>query len=217
MAITREQKAAQLKELTKKFQDAQSIVFAHYIGLTVADVGDLRGQLRKQKAEMKVAKKTLMQLAAKEAGLPEIADEVLTGPVSCIFSFEDPLSGAQVAFKFAKAHNQVELIGGIYDGKILTKEQATELAKMPSRAELLSIFVGMLQAPLRNFMSISSSPLSGFARGVSELAKKGGLSKEPVAVAPSPEKAEAAEPAPIEEAPTSEPTPEAPASDQPAS
>jgi large subunit ribosomal protein L10 len=172
MALTKAQKQEQLTELKDKMKKSQSVIFAHYIGLTVADVSDLRNKLREGKAEMKVAKKTLMRIAAKETGLPEIADDKLDGPVACIFSFEDPLTGAQVAFKFAKDHQQVALIGGIYDGKILTKDEAVAMAKMPGRKELLGIFAGMIQSPLRSFASICNSPLTGFARALSEVAKK---------------------------------------------
>lgn len=172
MALTKVQKQAQLTELKDKMKKAQSVIFAHYIGLTVSDVSALRGKLKEGKAEMKVAKKTLMRIAAKEVGLPEIADSALDGPVACIFSFEDPLTGAQIAFKFAKDHNQVALIGGIYDGKSLSKDEAVAMAKMPGRKELLGIFAGMIQSPLRSFASICNSPLTGFARALSEVAKK---------------------------------------------
>ena len=180
MALTKAEKTAQLTELKDKMQKSQSLIFAHYIGLTVHDVSDLRGKLKAEKAEMKVAKKTLMQIAAKELALPELEDDLLEGPVACIFSYDDPMTGAQIAFKYSKDHPQVELIGGVFDGKILTKTEAMTFAKMPSRQQLLGIFAGMLQSPARSFMQICNSPLSGFARGLSELAKKGGVSK-PVA------------------------------------
>jgi len=178
MALTRQQKQAQVKDLTDKFKSAQSVMFAHYIGLTVAEVSELRAKLKEQDSEMQVAKKTLLKIAAKEAGMPEIDADVITGPVSCIFSSTDPLSGAQIAFKFGKSHDQVQILGGIFDGKILTKEEAIELAKMPGRTELLAIFASMIRSPLVTFAGMCSSPLSGFARAVSEMAEKGGFDEE---------------------------------------
>ena len=175
MALTKAEKAVQLQDLKEKMQQSQSVIFAHYIGLTVGDVSALRSKLKDAKAEMRVAKKTLMQIAAKDLELPELQDDLLEGPVACIFSYEDPMTGAQVAFKYAKDHPQVQLIGGIFDGKILTKADAMAFAKMPNRQQLLGIFAGMLQSPLRSFASMCNSPLSGFARGLSELAKKGGI------------------------------------------
>lgn len=172
MALTKAQKLAQLTELKDKMKKAQSVIFAHYIGLTVRDVSVLRGKLKENRAEMKVAKKTLMRIAAAEAGLPVVDDRDLNGPVACIFSFEDPLTGAQIAFKFAKDHSSVALIGGIYDGKVLTKAEAVAMANMPGRKELLGIFCSMLQSPLRSFASICNSPFTGFARALCEVAKK---------------------------------------------
>jgi len=172
MALTREQKEAQVKELTEKMSGASSVILAHYIGLSVAEISELRNQLKESEAEMKVAKKTLMKLATEQAGLPDISTETLEGPVSLIFSFGDPLSGAQIAFKYSKDHKQVELIGGVYDGKLLSKEEAVELAKMPNRDELLTIFARMIRSPLVSFASMCGSPLTGFARALSELAEK---------------------------------------------
>jgi large subunit ribosomal protein L10 len=191
MAVTKAQKTEILAELKDKLQKSKSIMFAHYIGMTVADVSELRSNLKKQNAEMKVAKKTLMQLAAKELNMAEPPDELLDGAVACILSYEDPLTGAQVAFKFAKTHKQVELIGGIWEGKLITKEQAVQIAQIPGREALLGMFAAML-----------NSPLSSFARGLSELAKQ----KEAAAAQPAP--------TPVAEAPAPTPAPSSTSSEQ---
>lgn len=178
MALSRDQKEAQVQELTKKMGEAHSIMFANFIGLTVAEVSDLRDRLREANAEMKVAKKTLARIAAKGANLPELPVEELDGPISLIFSFGDPLSGAQIAFKFSKDHEQVKLIGGVFDGKILTLNQSVELAKMPSRDVLLATFASMIRSPLVKFAGICNSPLSGFARALRQMSEKGGFAQE---------------------------------------
>jgi large subunit ribosomal protein L10 len=172
MAVTRDQKAVQLKDLQQKFDTAQSVVFTNYIGLTVADVTELRRNLRKAGAEMKVAKKTLVRIAAEGKNLPIPAEKELPGPVACIFSYQDPIAGAQVAFAFGKTHPQVKFVGGLFEGKVLNKADAMTLATIPSKQVLLATFAGMLQSPLRSFMSMCNGPLSGFARGLSEVAKK---------------------------------------------
>ena len=171
MAVTRDQKSAQLKELKTKMKSAQSVVFANYIGLTVAEVSELRRKLKTAGAEMKVAKKTLMRLAAKEEGLPVPEESALSGAVACIFSVNDPIVGPQVAHAFAKDHKQVQILGGFFEGKLLSKADAMTLATIPGRQVLLATFAGMLQSPLRSFASIISQPLTGFARALSEKAK----------------------------------------------
>jgi large subunit ribosomal protein L10 len=172
MALTRAQKATQLHELQEYFSRSSSIIFAHYIGLTVKEITALRRRLREAGAHMRVAKKTLLRIAAKNASLPEIPEEDLTGPVACIFSREDPISGAHIAFAFGKDHSEVSLIGGIFDGKLLSKEQALVFAKMPGKQQLLAIFATMLRSPLQQFAAICSSPLGGFVRALAALSKQ---------------------------------------------
>ncbi|MFA6038757.1 MAG: 50S ribosomal protein L10 [Candidatus Peribacteraceae bacterium] len=172
MALTRDQKAAQLKDLKDKLGKAQSVIFANYIGLTVAEVSDLRKKLRVGNAEMKVAKKTLMSIAAKEQGMPELPEAMMSGPVACILSYNDPITGAQVAFSYAKDHPQVKFLGGLFEGKLLSQTDATTLAKIPGRQVLLAQFAGMIRSPLTSFAGMCASPLSAFARALSEKAKK---------------------------------------------
>ncbi len=200
MALTRDQKAAQLTELKDKMKSAKSVMFAHYIGLKVADISKLRGKLREGKAEMKVAKKSLIQLAAKELNAPEIADSALPGPVACIFSNEDPVAGASIAFKFSKENDKVKLIGGIFDGKLLSTAEASEFAQIPSRQQLLGIFITMVNTPLTQFVSACNGPLTSFARALSEVAKK-----KPAEAAPAPAAAPAAPAAEAAPAPATEP------------
>lgn len=199
MAVTKAQKAEILTELKEKMQKAKSILFAHYIGMTVSDVSELRSNLKKGNAEMKVAKKNLMRIAAKDTNLPEPPDEMLDGAVACIFSFEDPLTGGQIAFKFAKTHKQVELIGGIWEGKLIGKEEAMAIAQIPGREALLGMFMAMCQGPL-----------SSFARGLSELAK---MKAEP-AKEETPSTSSGQAPVEAPAAPAAEaPAPEAPAAE----
>lgn len=172
MALTRKQKEAQLVELRTKFQKATSIVFTQYIGMTVADVSKLRKDLKAAGAEMKVGKKSLMNMAAKELSMPELSDSMMQGAIACIFSYNDPVTGPKTALAFAKTHPQVVFMGGMFEGKALSAADATALASIPSREVLLATFAGMLQSPLRSFGSMLNSPLSSFARALSEHAKK---------------------------------------------
>lgn len=183
MALSRAQKEEQVKVLTEKMKNASSVVLTHYLGLTVSDITKLRQSLRKENAEMKVAKKTLIQIASKASNNPEFNDADLPGDIACIFSFGEPTSGASVAFKFAKDHPQIQLVGGIFSGKVLTAAEAKELATIPSRLQLLATFMSMCSSPLVSFASACSSPLTGFARALSEVAKKKG--EAPVASTPA--------------------------------
>ncbi len=195
MAPTRQQKEAQVQDLSEKMKNASSVIFAQYMGLSVADITKLRSNLRKEDAEMQVAKKTLIQLAAKSANV-EVADEALPGGVACIFSFKEPTSGAAIAFKFSKDKPVVKIVGGVFEGKVLTASDANALATIPSKLQLLATFMSMCNAPLTQFASALTSPLSGFARAMAELAKKKesaapAPAAAPAAAAPAPEAAAA--------------------------
>ncbi len=194
MALSRSQKAAQITDLKEKMSKASSVIFTQYIGLTVADITKLRSELKKEHAEMQVAKKSLIQIAAKEAKLPEISDAMLPGAVACLFSMKEPTAGASIAFAFAKTHAQVKLVGGVFSGSILSKTEANDLAVIPSKLVLLATFASMCRSPLVSFASACSSPLTGFARLLSEIAKNK-ASASPVSAA-----------APVEAAPAAAPT-----------
>jgi len=171
MALTKQEKQAQVKDLSDKMSRASSVIFANYLGLTVAQITKLRSHLKKGGAEMKVAKKNLIKIAAKEAKAPEVTDEMLPGDIACIFSYEEPTAGPGAAFKFGKDHPFVKLIGGIFEGKILSTAEANALATIPSRQQLLGTFAGMIQSPLSSFVRGIGSPLTTFARAMSEYAK----------------------------------------------
>jgi len=209
MALSRTQKEDQVKVLTDKMKNASSVIFTHYLGLTVADITTLRSHLRKEEAEMQVAKKSLIQLAAKNANAPDIEDSVIPGGVACIFSFKEPTAGAAITHKFGKDHPQIKLVGGIFSGKILSAEEASTMATIPSKLQLLGMFMSMCNAPLTQFASAVGSPLTGFARALSEIAKQKQASAPAVSAAPA---AEA--PAPVAEAAAPE-APAAPAAAEP--
>ena len=172
MALTKDQKKAQVTELKDALEKSKSLIFMHYCGLSVSQADDLRGKMQEKNAKMKVIKKTLYRIAAKENGLPEVPDKVLDGPVALVFSFEDEISGAKVAYEFGKSNDAVELIGGVLNDKVLTKSEAMDLAKILSHDKMLAKFAAMMCTPLTSFASMCGSPLSSFTRVVKEFAEK---------------------------------------------
>jgi len=197
MAITRQKKEDILKELIDKFGKSKSIVFADYRGLDVAGISDLRRRLNENDAEMKVAKKTLISLAAKESKI-EIDPSSMEGPVAATFSYKDPLSGIQALFKFSKENDKLKLLGGVIDGVPVGPEVIEKYAKLPSHEELFAKFIGSIQSPVSGFVGILGNVLGGFVRAIS--AYKDTLPAEEPKIE---------EPAPVEE-PKEETTPEAP-------
>lgn len=145
-----ENKQSQVQEITEKFQGAASVVVVDYRGLNVAQVTELRKQLREAGVEFKVYKNTLTRRAAEAAGVAGI-NEVLTGPNAIAFSTEDVVAPAKIINEFAKKNEALEIKAGIIEGTISSVEDVKALAELPSREGLLSMLLSVLQAPVRNF------------------------------------------------------------------
>lgn len=139
-----------VKEIVEKSKASQTIVVAEYRGLTVAQIQEFRRALRKENAAMYVYKNSLVERAGKELGY-EGLDTILTGPNAVIFS-EDVVSGPKVVAKYAKKFKDVLVIkGGVVEGKFVDAAEMNEVAKIPGREGLISMFLSCLQAPVRQF------------------------------------------------------------------
>lgn len=145
-----ENKQVQVQEITEKFQNASSVVVVDYRGLNVAQVTELRKQLREAGVEFKVYKNTLTRRATEAAGLEGI-NEVLVGPNAIAFSNEDVVAPAKIINEFAKKNEALEIKAGIIEGTVASVEDVKALAELPSREGLLSMLLSVLQAPVRNF------------------------------------------------------------------
>lgn len=145
-----ETKKVQVQEIADKFSAAASVVVVDYRGLTVAQVTELRKQLREAGVEFKVYKNTLSRRAAETAGLEGI-NEFLTGPNAIAFSNEDVVAPAKIINEFAKKNEALEIKAGIIEGTVASVEDVKALAELPSREGLLSMLLSVLQAPVRNF------------------------------------------------------------------
>ncbi|NLB98380.1 50S ribosomal protein L10 [Jeotgalibaca porci] len=135
---------------TGKLQESASVVVVDYLGLTVAEVTELRKQLREAGVEMQVLKNSVISRAAIAAGL-EGMDAIFKGPTAVAFSSEDVVAPAKIIAEFAKTAAKLEIKGGVIEGKVSTKEEIEALAKLPNREGMLSMLLSVLQAPMRNF------------------------------------------------------------------
>lgn len=166
MAISKSKKSAILVDLEAEFKNSKSVAFTAYTGITVADIQNLRTKLREGDARMVIAKKTLFKIAAKNAGLKDLTDESMEGPVAAVFSHEDELAGLQILEKSKKDFKQIEILGGVFDGEILDKVKANQLAALPSKDALLGQIVGLLASPMRGFVGVGNQVISGFVRAL---------------------------------------------------
>lgn len=146
----REEKARLVQEIAGKLKESVSTIVTDYRGLTVAEVTELRKQLREAGIDFKVYKNTLTRRATAEAGLSEL-DAYLTGPTAIAFSKNDVVAPAKILSEFAKSHEALEIKAGVIEGKLVQYEQIKAIADLPSREGLLSMLLSVLQAPIRNF------------------------------------------------------------------
>lgn len=145
-----EKKKQVVSEIATKLRESKSTILVDYRGLDVAEVTELRKQLREAGVEFKVYKNTMSRRAAEEAELSEL-NEALVGPTAIAFSNEDVVAPAKVLNNFAKDHEALEIKGGVIQGNVASIDQIKELADLPSYEGLLSMVLSVLQAPMRNF------------------------------------------------------------------
>lgn len=137
-----EQKSQVVSEIKEKFANAKSVVVFDYRGLTVAEVTELRKQLRENDSDCKVYKNTLVARALE--GSDYDLNEFLEGPSAISFS-NDELAPVRVLSEFAKKHNDLELKVGIVEGKVANKDELNTYAAIPSRDTLLTMLAsGMI-------------------------------------------------------------------------
>ncbi|SDW89462.1 LSU ribosomal protein L10P [Marininema mesophilum] len=145
-----ESKKQVVAEIAEKFQNSKSTIITDYRGLTVAEMNELRSQLREAGVEYRVLKNTMTRRATSESNLNEL-DEHLVGPTAVAFSQEDVVAPAKVLHTFAKDHQALEIKGGVVEGRVVTLDEVKALAELPSREGLLSMLLSVMQAPVRNF------------------------------------------------------------------
>ena len=168
--MARPDKAAAVAELTEKFRGSNAAVLTEYRGLTVAQLKQLRTALRGN-ASYAVVKNTLSAIAAKEAGLEGLADD-LKGPSAIAFVTGDPVATAKGLRDFAKAHPALVIKGGVLDGRVLTAADVTKLADLESREVLLAKAAGAMKAKLYQAAYLFTAPASKAVRTVEALRAK---------------------------------------------
>ena len=162
--MDKSQKAAWVSSLKQVFDETTLVVVTHYSGLTVAEITELRSQLRVAGASFKVTKNRLTKLALAGTGF-EGLDDLFNGPTAIAYS-HDPVAAAKVAVKFAKDNDKLIILGGSFQGEALDVSGLNNLAKLPSLDELRAKLVGMISTPATRIVGVLNAPGSKLARVV---------------------------------------------------
>ena len=162
-----------VKALSDKLEKAKAVYFTDYLGLDVVSITQLRKEFVMKDVEFTIAKNTLIKLAAKEVGISGV-DEFLEGPTAIAFGYDDPTSPARVIKEFLKDFDKPSVKGMIFDGEIFTSDQFDKIANLPSKEQLLSKLVGMLNSPMSKLSSVLNSSVSGLLGRLTQLNSKKG-------------------------------------------
>ncbi|MFK4823393.1 50S ribosomal protein L10 [Paenochrobactrum sp. BZR 588] len=156
--------------LNSTFSESGSVVVAHYTGLTVSQMSDLRSKMREAGGSVKVAKNRLAKIALQGTEAEGIA-ELFTGQTVIAYA-EDPISAPKVAVEFAKANDRLVILGGAMGATTLDAEGIKSLASLPSLDELRAKLVGMIQTPAQRLAVLTSAPAGQIARVIGAHARK---------------------------------------------
>lgn len=160
MALTKEQKGAQIEEIATALKESKSFVIVSYKGISVADDTALRAKFRAAGVTYKVLKNRLILKAMEKLGITGFAG-ALEGSTAVAFSMIDPLAGPKVISEMSATVKALEVKCGRMDDLYLDVEKVNALAKIPSKETLLAQLLGMLL-----------SPVSGLAVALNQVAEK---------------------------------------------
>jgi len=161
-SLLRQKKEDEVKKLKEKLAKIKAAVFVSYKGLTVVDAEKLRRALRSEKAEYKVAKKTLLDVAVKEAGLPEAKISDMEGQIGVALDYEGETGALKVVDKMIKSGvAALKIVGGIIEGKIFSALEIKQLAGLPGKKELRGQAVNVIASPLTGFVRTLNGNLVG--------------------------------------------------------
>lgn len=160
--MDRAEKKELVGTLNEVFKTSGVVVVAHYSGLTVAQMQDLRRKMKAQGASVKVTKNRLAKIALEGTDVASIGS-LLKGPTILAIS-EDPVAAPKVASDFAKAHDKFVILGGAMGTTALNADGVKALATLPSLDELRAKLVGLIQAPATKLAQLSTAPAAKLAR-----------------------------------------------------
>ena len=168
--MSKEKKQNYIKEMSTQFDKSEAVIVAHYQGLTVKQLDDLRKQMRKHGIIFKVTKNRITKLAIEKTKCKDLSN-LFTGPTAVALS-EDAITSAKILTKFSKDHENLKILGGIMGNDILDVAGVQNVASLPSLEEARAKIVGILRSPAQKIASILLAPAQKIAILSLEKSKK---------------------------------------------
>ena len=162
MAKTKEQKKKIIEDLEEKINRQKTMILVDFTGLKVKDFFDLRKRLKSANSQMKVIKKTLLNLVLKDFNSDFSQKlETFKNQIAIVFGFGDEISPAKILHQFSLENPNLKILAGYFDKKFREKEEMITLAQLPSKEELLAKLVGSISAPISNFVNVLEINIKG--------------------------------------------------------
>lgn len=171
MAKTKNEKRETVQDLIKKLQEAKSVVFANYQGLSVAQLTELRQKLKKSEAELSVVKNTLLKRALKACD-KGVGEQVFIGPTATIFGFGDQISPIKTLAIFAKNFGLPVSKAGFLDSQLISKDEVEKLANLPEQSQLQAQVVAYIASSLFGLANVLQANIGNLIYTLDQMAKK---------------------------------------------
>ena len=168
--MNKEQKKEYISEMTAKFENTESVLVAHYQGLTVKQLDELRKQMRKHGIQFKITKNRITKLALEKTKCKDLA-QLFKGPTAVALS-KDAITSAKILTKFSRENENLKILGGIMGSDILDLAGVENVATLPTLDEARAKIAGILRSPAQKIVSILLAPASKIAILALEKSKK---------------------------------------------
>jgi large subunit ribosomal protein L10 len=169
--LKRSEKEEMVEELGSLFEESNNIFVTDYLGLNVSQITEFRKQLREGNIKYRVAKNTLLRIAAKNKGYEEIVP-YFEGPTAVAFGVDDPTVPAKTINEFFKKNGKPEVKAFYADGILYQSDRLKELADLPTKDELIAKIVGTIGAPLTNLVGTLDGLIREFCVTIDQIAKQ---------------------------------------------
>ena len=168
--MNKDKKREYIKEMTNFFDKSEAVIVAHYQGLTVSQLDELRKEMRKHGIIFKITKNRITKLALEKTKSKDLVN-LFSGPTAVALS-DDAITSAKILTQFSKENENLKILGGIMGTDILDVAGVKNVATLPSLDEARAKIVGILRSPAQKITSILLAPASKIAILALEKSKK---------------------------------------------
>ncbi|MBI4548795.1 MAG: 50S ribosomal protein L10 [Ignavibacteriae bacterium] len=170
--MKRSEKEQIIAEVHEQAIRAKSLFFADFTGITVEQANELRREFRRSNIDYRVVKNTLARKALENiAGCDKVLDR-LVGNTAIAFSYDDPVAPAKIIKKFRDKHEKLAVKVCVVETQVFEGKQLDELAKLPSRSELIVGVLGSLQSPIAGIVGVVTAVMRDLVCVIDAIEKK---------------------------------------------